>query len=278
MKLLKPGRFRKLLRFSPTPDTFIAFTAGIGMILLSLVLLLVKGISHAGPAQIILQDVLMVFFLGFCFPIYYILLRQKHGLRCLGFTKKRLKRSLEINLILALCICIFFINITPVLPQLSYNMLCAVIYLLATGVFETVFFYGFMRYHIDKAFGLIPAIILTAALYSLHHVGFEPEFIKFFLWGLVFTSFFYITRNIFIIFPFSWLASAFWDVYFKNQMGSVHMDTTELIVGIGLLIAMAVYTFYLYRQTHQKQVINKLLTIPARSIQISSKNRHFNNI
>ena len=67
---------------------------------------------------------------------------------------------------------------------------------------EMVFIYGFLRYELERAFGILPAILITAIFYSLHHAGFQPEFTKLFFVGIMYVTVFCFTHNIFSIFPF----------------------------------------------------------------------------
>ena len=228
----------RLVKFTPSHETLIAFTAVAGIIMLSLALLLVPSTNFVAPCHIILRDIIMVLLLGFCFPLYYINLSERHGQRCLGVTRAKLGLSLKINLALGVLVFAFFLIISPQWPPLNLSTLLTLLYLVPTGIFETIFFFGFLRHFMEKAFGVVPAIMLTAMFYSLHHVGFQPEFIKFFLLGIMYTSIFFVTRNIFILFPFFWSAGAFWDVQFMLFDGSVIISPGILIVAVCQLIAM----------------------------------------
>jgi len=58
----------------------------------------------------------------------------------------------------------------------------------------------------EKAFGTIPAILIAAAFFALHHVAYgEPISLLYtghFMGGLIFATIFRITRNILILWPF----------------------------------------------------------------------------
>ena len=58
----------------------------------------------------------------------------------------------------------------------------------------------------ERAFGAIPAILITAALFAFHHVAYgEPISIFYMLHlmgGFIFAVVFRLTRNIFILWPF----------------------------------------------------------------------------
>ena len=96
----------------------------------------------------------------------------------------------------------------------------------------------------EKAFGIIPAIILTSAFYSLHHAGFQPEFVHLFLVGLMYCSIFYITRNMLIIFPFFWGVGALWDVLVSSEAGDEIKNPVSFVIALVILSATALWIFY----------------------------------
>lgn len=59
---------------------------------------------------------------------------------------------------------------------------------------------------------------MTAVFYSLHHAGFHQNFKTIFV-GIMYVSVFYITKNIFSIFPFFWGVGAIWDVLINSEAG-----------------------------------------------------------
>ena len=78
-------------------------------------------------------------------------------------------------------------------------------------LFETLFFYSFLRELFEQTFGMIPALLLTSVFYSLHHIGLEEqmkgtaparELIKLFIIGLMYSTTFRIFNSALAIFPF----------------------------------------------------------------------------
>ena len=43
---------------------------------------------------------------------------------------------------------------------------------ITVGLFEAIFFRGFLQNRLEAAFGIVPAVALAAALYGLYHVGY----------------------------------------------------------------------------------------------------------
>jgi len=230
----------KLFRFEPQKSTAVAFATGLVIILLSTSMILFEDTQAETVLHIILRDFLMIFVVGFCFPLLYVRSKE-HSFEALGITKRKLKTSLVLNLGLAVLLLASFIFGNKTAIAVGYKSLFAISYILVAGVFEMVCIYGFLRHYFEKAFGIIPAILLTALFYSLHHAGFQPEFLKLFFVGIMYCSVFYITRNIFIIFPFFWGVGAAWDVLINSAAGQSLQNTTSFVVAIVLLIAMAIF-------------------------------------
>ena len=109
-----------------------------------------------------------------------------------------------------------------------------------------VFIYGFLRYEFERAFGILPAILLTAIFYSLHHAGFQPEFTKLFFVGMMYVTVFCLTRNLFSIFPFFWGVGAVWDVLVNSEAGSQIKNETSFIIAILMFLAMTSISILVY--------------------------------
>jgi membrane protease YdiL (CAAX protease family) len=86
-----------------------------------------------------------------------------------------------------------------------------IFYLMIGVLFETLFFYSFLRQVFEQNFGVIPALLLTSIFYSLHHIGLEEqmkgttpvqELRKLFFVGLLYSTTFRIFNSALAIFPF----------------------------------------------------------------------------
>ncbi len=242
---------KKLFHLNFTKDTTIGLTGGIIVILLSLCMNFFPGTGLIDTAMsILLRDVLMILVIGFWGVFHYVLVIKKESLACLGFHKKKLWLSLILNLIFAVCLLFGFMRGGEKI-HFTYSTMCAVSYILVAGIFEMVFIYGFLRYIFEKAFGIIPAIFLTSIFYSLHHAGFQPEFTKLFFVGMMYVAVYYITQNLFIIFPFFWGVGAIWDVLANSTAGESIANTTSFIVAICVAVGMlCIWIYYHHLSKH----------------------------
>ena len=240
----------KLFRFNFTKETAVAFGAGAGMIVLSLIMLLFGGDSFLDKAMsFVLRDLLMIFGLGIVFVSLYVG-KKEDGLKTIGFTGRKTVLSLVLDFILAAGLLAMFLKDEKPSGILEIKNLYAATYILVAGIFEMTFIYGYLRANFENAFGIIPAILLTSAFYSFHHAGFQPEFLHLFLVGLMYCSVYYITQNLLIIFPFFWGVGALWDVIISSQAGNEIKNLESFIIAIVILSLSAIWILIIKRRKH----------------------------
>ena len=232
---------KKLFRFNLTKDAGIAVIAGLVMIALSLLMIPFGGDSLRDTVvSFILRDVLMIFGLGVVFVSLYVE-KSKEVIAELGFSRCKWVLSLILNLVLAAGLLAVFLKDGKPADVISLKNLYGASYILVAGIFEMTFIYGFLRMSFEKAFGIIPAVLLTSVFYSLHHAGFQPEFLHLFLVGLMYCGVFYITRNMLIIFPFFWGVGALWDVLVSSEAGDEIRNPVSFVIALIILIASAAW-------------------------------------
>ncbi len=225
-------------------ENVFALFCGILMILSSAAM----TIFHNELVNIILRDVFMILLLGFFLPVYYIVIVKEKSLSVLGLHKDKLLASLIINVIAAASLLGIFISETTEPILFSTDSFYAITYIFAAGIFEMIFIYGFLRYEFERAFGMLPSVFLTAAFYSLHHAGFQPEFTKLFFVGIMYVGIFDITRNLFSIFPFFWGVGAVWDVLINSEAGGQLKNRESFIIAILMFLAMIGMSIFIYQK------------------------------
>ena len=233
-----------VLRFRPDRDTLVAFLSGFMVIALSAGLLPFAGTRWEWLAGTILRDLLMIVGFGFVVPLGYTLFVEKNPLTELGINGRRWGLMLLINLLLAVLLAWLFMTETEIMPVVDLMKARAVFYImLAAGPFEVLFFYGFLQLRFEHAFGVLPGILLAALFYSFHHIGFQPEYGKLLLVGILYMSIFRAARSIWIIYPFFWGVGACWDVLvqFGLEASAIRWANTFWIVG---LFVLAGWIFY----------------------------------
>lgn len=232
----------KWLHFDIDRENIFGLVCGFIMVLLSIAM----ALFNSETGNIILRDILMILFLGFFTPIYYILITKKKNLSVLGIHKKKLTVSLTINVVAGISLLAMFISKNTEHINFNRNSFYAITYIIAAGIFEMIFIYGFLRYEFERAFGILPAIFITAVFYSLHHAGFQPEFTKLFFVGIMYVTVFYFTHNIFSIFPFFWGVGAVWDVLVNSEAGNQIENETSFIIAMLMFIAMIGISMFIH--------------------------------
>lgn len=232
----------KWVHFDIDKENIFGLVCGLIMILLSIAMTLFN--SETG--NIILRDILMILLLGFLTPIYYILITKKKTLSVLGIHKNKLNVSLIINVAAGISLLTMFVSKNTEHISFELNSFYAITYILAAGIFEMIFIYGFLRYEFERAFGILPAILITAIFYSLHHAGFQPEFTKLFFVGIMYVAVFYFTRNIFSIFPFFWGVGAIWDVLVNSEAGNQIKNETSFMIAMLMFTAMTGISIFIH--------------------------------
>jgi hypothetical protein len=141
--------------------------------------------------------------LGVALPVLYTALGRRRPLSDLGLTLQGLLPSLVLSLLLG------WDTYSNTLATLDIGWSRAqvplIVMSLVVGLFEAVFFRGWLQLRFEEAFGLVPGLILGAACYSLYHVGYGMtggEMLFLFGLGLVFGAVFRLTRSVFVLWPF----------------------------------------------------------------------------
>ena len=179
--------------------------------------------------------------LGIAIPVFYTVLIRKRPLADLGITAKQIVPSIALGLLLAWDT--YSNTLQPMNVDWGRSHVALIVMALAVGLFEAVFFRGWLQMRFEEAFGLVPGLILAAGCYSIYHVGYGmdmDEMLFLFGLGLTFGAFFRLTKNIFVLWPF------------YTPMGSIYTNLNEglslpfeatygFVITIALMIGMIVY-------------------------------------
>ena len=245
-------KVKKLFKMDFTKETLIAIISGLSMIALSLLMIPFEGSGFINTViSFLIRDIVMIFGLGVIFVSIYADKKGKEFLSDLGFTKRKLILSIALGLVFAIGLLAVFLKDGIPNNILNIYNFYAASYILVAGIFEMTFIYGFLRMSFEKAFGIVPAILLTSVFYSFHHAGFQPEFLHLFLVGLMYCSVFYITHNLLIIFPFFWGVGALWDVIISSEAGEGIKNLESFIFAV--IICFLIVIWFVFRSIRRKK-------------------------
>lgn len=203
---------QKIVNFKPDRGTVEAAVLGAAAILASAAMNLIPGLR----LQILLRDFLQIGIIGLLLPA--LILRRDETAGEAGIRFRYAWLLIPLSFLLA---AFTFYQITGDLSMIKLlftaGMAGPAVYVMAANVFEVLFYFVYIRYYMEKAFGIIPAILIAAAFYSFHHAGFQPEFLKLFIVGAVYISIFRIANSWLICFPL-WFAGGLGDVFFNSEV------------------------------------------------------------
>ena len=195
------------LRWQPDQGVWVALATGLLAFGLSaLILPLGPG---TGPARFI-TFILIWTGCGFVLPWGYTIRVEGVGLRAMGLTRERLGRSLVLNLCLGAMYLPLILSWADLSGLTPATFARGATVLLVGNLFELFLYYGFIHLRLERAFGILPAILVTSAVYVLWHVGTQLPLEadpwaasgKLFLVGIFYQSVFSLTRNLLAIWPF----------------------------------------------------------------------------
>jgi len=239
-----------LFKLSLTEGTLIAFFAGISCVLLSYLLIIFR---KNRTVRFVFRDIITLVGLGVLLPVWWV---KANGLSFneFGLPGENLVWAMLANIILAaLLAAIFYSEAKKKGQKPDFSGKYGTIFYLMVGVlFETLFFYSFLRQLFEEAFGIIPALLLTSSFYSLHHIGLEEqmkdtkpsqELGKLFFVGLMYSIAFRVFNSALAIFPFFIGVGVISDLIVEKQ--STTLPWKIALLTLSLMIAGAGIIIYL---------------------------------
>ena len=197
--------FRRMLgdvRWRPNRDTLVALASYIlmvGGLFMAFQIFTTKQVA----ANFITFGPVTLAGLGVVLPVLYTLLVRRRSLADLGLTTRQLVPSLALGLLLGWDT--YRNTIATRGITWTRDMVPLVAMTLTVGLFEAIFFRGWLQLRFEESFGIVPSVILGALCYSLYHVGYgmaTQEILFLFGLGIAFASVFRLTKNVFVLWPF----------------------------------------------------------------------------
>ena len=189
--------------------------------------------------------------LGVALPVLYTVLVRRRSVADLGLTTRQLLPSLALGLLLGWDT--YRNTIGTLGVAWTHELVPLVAMALAVGLFEAIFFRGWLQLRFEEAFGLVPGLVLGAVCYSLYHIGYGmtgEEMLFLFGLGLTFGAFFRLTKNVFILWPFYTPVGGI----FTNMSEGLTLPfeaTYGFLLTIGLMVGSIVLAF-MYRNRKEE--------------------------
>lgn len=240
------------LRWHPQRDTVVALLSYL-LVVAGLFIAFQVFTTDRVAANFITFGPLTLAALGLGLPLFYTVLVRRRPLADLGLTTYRLLPSLALSLILG------WDTYRNTLATLDVAWTRAVVPLVvmvvAVGLFEAVFFRGWLQLRFEAAFGMVPGLLLGALCYSLYHIGYgmEPgELVTLFFLGVTFGAMFRLTKNVFVLWPFYTPVGGL----FTNLSEGLTMPfeaTYGFLITVALMLGTVILAQRLYKRHVQKE-------------------------
>jgi len=128
------------------------------------------------------------------------------------------------------------------LPHLLFN---------AVILWEPFFVYAWLQLRFDRAFGIVPGVLLAGLSFAAYHIGTYPPsgLIILLVSGLVYTAIFRLTSNLLIVWPFVWaIASSI-----GSLMGGMQFAWSQVAIWSVILLIQLSFIGYTWWKQSKKE-------------------------
>jgi hypothetical protein len=246
------SEFSKFLqiRFEPSKDLAVMILSYLAVVATMYTAFQIVTTASVALNFILFGPVTLVV-LGIIVPILYNSHVRNRPLSATGISKKYWIPSVVIGIAMGVFTYMGTLA-TITLPPFS-QLLPVVLMAMSVGLFEAVFFRGWIQLTLEKAFGAIPAILIAPVFYSLYHIGYGmtmQEIWFLYLLGISFAVVFRITKNILILWPFyTWIGGLY-----TNLSEGLALPFEASYGFINVLVWSIVIIAILYKKIPSEQV------------------------
>jgi membrane protease YdiL (CAAX protease family) len=194
-------------RWQPARETWVSLATGVLAFFFSASLLCFP--SGSAASRLIHYGLIYVV-CGAVIPWGYVLIVERGTPAAMGWKREHRWVSLILSAVMA-ALFIPMLFMEGNLGAAGWDGVAKAAFTLAGagGLFELFLYYGFIHLRLEKAFGILPAILVTSAVYVLWHTGTQfplesdiPAAVwKLFWVGVMSQSIFSLTRNLLVIWP-----------------------------------------------------------------------------
>jgi hypothetical protein len=189
--------------------------------------------------------------LGVTGPVVYTVWLRQRPLASLGLSLHRLQPTIALGLL--------FAGMQAVILLWGYSLPAPVDWVpllvmsLAVGLFEAIFFRGFIQGRLEASFGTGPAVVGAAVLYALYHIGYgmglgELGFL--FTLGVVYAVAYRLVENILVLWP---LLTPVGGWYATMDAREIELPWASILGFADVLGLMALVIWLAYK--HQRRML-----------------------
>jgi hypothetical protein len=222
--------------WSPTGDTLVAVVTELAMIALYWT---ATHLLDNNWAAVLIFGLLTNLGLNVLFPVWWIVYHRKQPLSELGITTRRWLASLLIGVGLAVFSSFGLRqHVTGVnwLPHVLFN---------AVILWEPFFVFSWLQLRYDRAFGILPGVLLTGLSFAAYHIGTYPPagLVTLLISGLFFAAIFRLTSNLLILWPLAWCMGS----SIGTLMGGMQFAWNQVAAWSAILLIQLAFIGYTWR-------------------------------
>lgn len=184
-------------------------------------------------------------------PIVYTVRVRSRSLRTLGFRADTWRQAAVLGLVFA-AVQFWLTLFGYALPADPVDWVPLLVMSLTVGLFEAVFFRGFIQTRLESSFGRIAGVGGAAAMYGLYHVGYGMQLDEMtFLFGLgvVYAIAFGIVRNLLVLWP---LLTPMGGFFANVKAQSFELPWMSILGFVDVLVVMVVAVLLAVRYERRK--------------------------
>jgi uncharacterized protein len=196
--------------------------------------------------------------LGVVGPVIYTVWRRGRPLADLGLTRKNWRQAVGLGLILGAVQ--FFLTLYGYRLPAPVDWVPLLAMSLMVGLFEAIFFRGFIQTRLSASFGPIPGVIAAAILYALYHVGYGmglAEMAFLFALGFVYGVAYACVNNVLVLWPVLIPLGSFFD---NVRSGGIELPWAAIAGFVDVMAIML--TVILLARRRERRKLDQPVTQP----------------
>ncbi|MGC9393480.1 MAG: hypothetical protein ACP5J4_01345 [Anaerolineae bacterium] len=222
--------------WSPTGDTLVAMVTELAMIVLYWT---ATHLLDNDWTAVLVFGLLTNLGLNVLFPVWWIVYHRKQPLSELGITTRHWLASLLISVGLAVFSSFGLRQYVTSVHWLSHVLFNAVI------LWEPFFVFSWLQLRYDRAFGILPGVLLTGLSFAAYHIGTYPPagLVTLLISGLFFAAIFRLTSNLLILWPLAWCVGS----SIGTLMGGMQFPWNQVAAWSAILLIQLAFIGYTWR-------------------------------
>ncbi len=223
--------------WSPNADTLVALLTEVAMIAAYWTTTHLLG---GGWDDVLVFGVLINLGLNVLFPVWWVAYYRGQPLSELGITTRRWLPSLLIGVALAAFSSFRLRAMAAGVDWVPHVLFNAII------LWEPFFVFSWLQLRFDRAFGIVPGILLAGLSFAAYHIGTYPPagLVTLLISGLIFAAIFRLTSNLLIVWPLVWsIASSI-----GTLMGGMQFTWNQVAAWSVILLAQLGFIAYTWRK------------------------------